>query len=70
MKQCFYLVASIDCNLQVHPEKIFLQEFEAIKYGRVLASKKENVILYKQEITRSAKIEFVQTLSPYKTTKQ
>ena len=68
MKQCFYIIAyylhdDSDLNLQ----KIFLQEDQAIKYGRKFATKyrNTNVNLYKQLIARVAKVEFVKVLKPF-----
>ena len=48
---------------------ICLQESDAITFGRRLATRNENasVYLYKQEITRTGKPEFVKPLKPYKT---
>lgn len=49
-------------------DKIFLQEYEAIRWGRTLATKfpEFTVSLYKQEITRTATVEFVKSLEPFK----
>ena len=68
MKQCFYIIAyylhdDSDLNLQ----KIFLQEDQAIKYGRTFATKyrNTNVNLYKQLIATTATVEFVKVLKPF-----
>ena len=68
MKQCFYIIAyylhdDSDLNLQ----KIFLQEDQAVKYGRKFATKyrNTNVNLYKQLIATTATVEFVKALKPY-----
>ena len=68
MKQCFYIIAyclhdDSDLNLQ----KVFLQEDQAIKYGRKFATKyrNTNVNLYKQLIATTATVEFVKVLKPY-----
>ena len=68
MKQCFYITAyylhdDSDLNLQ----KVFLQEDQAIKYGRKFATKyrNTNVNLYKQLIATTATVEFVKTLKPF-----
>ena len=49
-------------------DRIFLQECDAITFGRRLATKNEefSVVLYKQLIARVAKVEFVKALKPYK----
>ena len=71
-RQFFYLVV---CNYDesTWPQKIFLQEHQAIQWGRRQATKarKEGFYchefdLYKQEIARSATLKFVKTLEPYK----
>ena len=50
-------------------DRIFLQESDAITFGRRLATKNEEytVYLYKQVIARTGKPEFVKYLKPYKT---
>ena len=68
MKQCFYLIAHTivgDGDLAV--DKIFLQEYDAIKWGRTLATKnpKYYVGLYQQEISRTAVIRYVKDLMPF-----
>ena len=71
-KQYFYLVAvSTDVETYVVPNKITLQENEAVKYGRRLATSILNdgsnnkVRLYRQPITRNGVIEFLMELKPY-----
>lgn len=68
MKQCFYIIAyylSDDSDLNIL--KVFLQEDQAIKYGRKFATKyrNTNVNLYKQLIATTATVEFVRILKPF-----
>ena len=68
--QYFYLIA-VNYDESTYPQKIFLQEKQAIKYGRRLASKLQfegcyEVTLYKQPITTKGELEKVQTLLPFK----
>ena len=68
MKQCFYIIAyylSDDSDLNIL--KVFLQEDQAIKYGRKFATKyrNTNVNLYKQLIATTATVEFVKALKPF-----
>ena len=73
-KQYFYMVAYTydECTI---PRKIFLQEHDAITWGRREAAKNlletsdsnYEYILYKQEITRTGEIIKVKTLKPYPT---
>ena len=68
MKQCFYIIAyylSDDSDLNI--QKVFLQEDQAIKYGRKFATKyrNTNVNLYKQLIATTATVEFVKALKPF-----
>lgn len=68
--QYFYLV-SVNYDESTSPLKIFLQEREAIKWGRREATKLADdgnyeVTLSRQPITRNGEIEFVRTLEPYK----
>ena len=72
MKQCFYIIAyylSDDSDLNIL--KVFLQEDQAIKYGRKFATKyrNTNVNLYKQLIATTATVEFVRILKPFNTEK-
>lgn len=67
--QYFYLV-SVNYDESTSPLKIFLQEREAIRWGRREATKLTDdgnyeVTLSKQPITRNGEIEFVRTLEPY-----
>lgn len=71
-KQYFYLVAFQYYNSSILiPDKIFLQEYQAIKYGRKLATSNPNtkVSLYKQEITTQGVLLKVKQLEPYETSK-
>lgn len=72
MIQFFYIIAhTIGGDNQII-DKVFLQENEAIKWGRALATKHYNysVALYKQPITRTGKVEFVKYLNPFTTKKE
>lgn len=69
MKQYFYLVAYHydECTV---PRKIFLQEHDAITWGRREATVHEEdpnyeYVLYKQSITRTGELKKVKTLLPY-----
>ena len=68
MRQYFYIVMHSYVGDDVQLDHIFLQESDAISFGRKLATKNEeySVILYKQLIARAAKVEFVKALRPYK----
>ena len=67
MRQFFYLVAHIveDAVIQ---DKVFLQEHDAIRWGKTLATAHPDytVNLYKQEIARTATVKYVKQLIPYK----
>ena len=67
MIQSFYLVTHI-VEDRVIQDKIFLQEHDAIRYGKTLATAHPDytVNLYKQEITRIATVKYVKQLTPYK----
>lgn len=72
-RQYFYLVV-INYDESTYPQKIFLQEHEAITWGRREATKAQKrgdfmyeFVLFKQEIARTATLERVRTLEPYKT---
>lgn len=72
MRQYFYIVShTIEGDNQVI-DKVFLQENEATKWGRALATKHSNysVALYKQPITRTGEVEFVTYLNPFTTKKE
>ena len=71
MRQYFYLVAYRydECTI---PCKVFLQEYEAVRWGRKEATKLQEdpnyeVVLYRQEITRTGELKQVKTLKPYPT---
>lgn len=71
-RQYFYLVV-INYDESTYPQKIFLQEHEAITWGRREATKAQKggdsmyeFVLFKQEIARTATLERVRTLEPYK----
>lgn len=74
MRQYFYLVVYRydECTV---PRKVFLQEHEAIQWGRREATKKlletqdtnYEYVLYKQEITRVGDLKPVKTLFPFPT---
>ena len=68
MRQYFYIVMHSYVGDDVQLDHIFLQESDAISFGRKLATKNEeySVVLYKQLIARVAKVEFVKALRPYK----
>ena len=71
-KQYFYLVVA-KYDESSYPQKIFLQEHDAIRWGRreaankLLETKDPNYeyILYKQEITRTGTLQRVKTLVPF-----
>lgn len=66
MKQYFYLVGH-EFSGDFVPDKIFLQERDAIKWGRSRATQKLDArfVLYRQEITRTGRVDFVEYLYPY-----
>lgn len=67
MRQFFYLVTHV-VEDTVIPDKVFLQEHDAIRWGKTLATAHPNYIvnLYKQEIARTATVKYVKQLTPYK----
>ena len=67
MRQYFYLVGHDITGDDFVADKIFLQEHDALRWGRRLATKNSdyNVKLYKQEITRTGKLEFVKQLKAF-----
>lgn len=69
MKQFFYLVGHDIVGDDFVPDKIFLQEHDAIKWGkrRAIQYLDHNYKLYKQEITRTGKLEFVKQLKAFLT---
>lgn len=68
--QYFYLICT-SFDETTCPRKIFLQEHQAITWGRRLATKIANdytcaeVVLYKQPISTMGELEFVKILEPY-----
>ena len=71
MRQYFYLIA-VSFDEYTSPKKIFLQESDAITFGRRLAGtyrelgdNLSEVVLYKQVIARTAQLTYVRTLRPY-----
>lgn len=67
MRQYFYIVMHSYVGDDMQLDRIFLQESDAITFGRRLATKNEDysVYLYKQLIARTATVEFVKTLKPF-----
>lgn len=67
MRQYFYLVGHDIVGDDFVADKIFLQEHEAIRWGRRLATKNPDysVKLYKQEITRTGELKFVKQLKAF-----
>lgn len=68
MKQYVYIIAYYmhdDSNLKIL--KFFLQEDQAVEYGRKFATRyrNTNVNLYKQVIAREVKLELVKQLKPF-----
>lgn len=68
MRQYFYLVVHTVVGDDLSIDKIFLQEHDAIRWGKVLATKNPeySVGLYRQEIARTATVKFVKNLTAYK----
>lgn len=70
--QYFYLICT-NFDETTCPRKVFLQEHQAIVWGRKLATKIANddfyacmeVVLYRQPITTIGELEYVKTLEPY-----
>ena len=69
MRQYFYVVMHSVVGDDMQLDHVCLQEYDAINFGRRLATRNEDasVYLYKQEITRTGRPEFVKFLRPYKT---
>lgn len=67
MRQYFYLVV-VNYDEATTPLKVFLQEHEAIRWGKRNAANFTNytISLYKQEITRTGVLRFVKDLKSYK----
>lgn len=69
MRQYFYIIAHTFVGDDLCIDKVFLQEYSAIKYGRLMATKHPySVYLYRQEIARAAKVQYVKSLQPFKGT--
>lgn len=67
MRQYFYIIAHTTVGDDLCIDKVFLQEHEAIRYGRLMATKNPySVHLYKQEIARSAKVQYVKSLPSFR----
>lgn len=72
MRQYFYLVVA-RYDESCYPKKVFLQEHDAIAWGRREATKCFQISgdnnwsfeLYKQEICRTAQLQKVKDLEPY-----
>lgn len=67
MRQFFYIVAHTVVGDDQVIDKVFLQEHDAIRWGRTLASNhpEYSVALYKQVIARTAIVQFVKQLKKY-----
>lgn len=67
MRQYFYLVGHDITGDDFIADKIFLQEHEALRWGKRLATNNPDysVNLYKQEITRTGKLVFVKQLKAF-----
>lgn len=68
MAQYFYLIGHDDLvGDDFKMDKVFLQEREAIVWGRKFATENNeySVYLYKQEISRNGVIKFVKSLHPF-----
>lgn len=71
--QYFYLICT-NFDETTCPRKVFLQEHQAITWGRRLATKIANdgfyacmeVALYRQPITTIGELEYVKTLEPFR----
>ena len=68
--QYFYLVV-VNYDECTFPKKVFLQEEQAIQYGRRKATQLSSegcyeVALLRQPITRGGELEFVKNLEPYR----
>lgn len=75
-KQYFYLVCIVNMDSNKTNNKIFLQEKDAVKYGRRMATKFKvadiscQVKLFRQGITKIDNLEFVSFLNPFKDEKE
>lgn len=71
--QYFYLVCTV-LDETCCPRKVFMQEHQAVRWGRRLATKIKDddfywcmeVVLYRQPIATVGELEYVKTLEPYK----
>lgn len=68
MRQYFYIVTHTTVGDDQVIDKVFLQEYDAVRWGKTLATKHSEyaVSLYKQEIARTATVEYVKRLTAYK----
>ena len=69
MKQYFYIIGYHFGDEDLKIEKIFLQEDQAITFGRKFATKnnRTTVSMFRQLIATTATVEFVEVLKPFKT---
>ena len=69
MRQYFYIIGYHFGDEDLKIEKVFLQEDQAITYGRKFATKynRVKVSMFRQLIATTATVEFVKTLKPFKT---
>lgn len=67
MRQFFYVVAHTIVGDDQVIDKVFLQDHDAIRWGRTLATKHPEctVSLYRQAIARTSTVEYVKELTPY-----
>ena len=69
MKQYFYIIGYHFSDEDLKIEKVFLQEDQAITFGRKFASQynRTKVSMFRQLIATTATVEFVEVLKPFKT---
>lgn len=69
MKQYFYIIGYHFGDDDLKIEKVFLQEDQAITFGRKFATKnnRTRVSMFRQLIATTATVEFVEVLKPFKT---
>ena len=69
MKQYFYIIGYHFGDEDLKIEKVFLQEDQAITFGRKFATKnnRTTVSMFRQLIATTATVEFVEVLKPFKT---
>lgn len=67
MKQYFYIIGYHFGDEDLKIEKVFLQEDQAITYGRKFATKhnRTRVSMFRQLIATTATVEFVTVLKPF-----